>query len=273
VSIAGGVENAPLQAAALGARGFGMFTKNQQQWRAAAYTAANRTGFAANLRQHDFAPDRVLPHAGYLINLANPGAEPHARSVAALIDEMRRCAALGLDRLNLHPGSHLRQLEPAAAAARVAAAIDRALAAVPGVTVVLESTAGQGACIGASFEDLAAILERVGDAGRVGVCLDTAHMFAAGYDLRTRKGYEETVAAFDRVVGLRRLRGMHLNDSRTGFRSRVDRHESLGKGHLGWKPFEWIMNDPRFDGLPLVIETPDEDLWAGEIRALYALQA
>ena len=271
VSAQGGVDQAPLNAAALGSRAFGLFVKNQRQWHAPPLAAATCAAFAANLEAHGYRAGAILPHAGYLINLANPDHEAHARSTAALTEEMERCAALGLDRLNLHPGSHLRRIAPAAAIALVAQAVNRALAAVPGVTVVLENTAGQGACLGASFEELAAMIEQVDDRARVGVCLDTAHLFAAGFDLRTAAGYARVMERFERAIGWRHLRGMHLNDTRVALGARVDRHAPLGDGQLGWEPFSCIMRDPRLDELPLILETPDEERWSAEIERLYGL--
>jgi deoxyribonuclease-4 len=271
VSIGGGVERAPGNAAALGATGFGMFTKNQVQWHAAAYTAANRVQFADNLKTSHFVPRQVLPHAGYLINLANPDPVAHAKSMAAFVDELQRCAQLGLDRLNLHPGSHLRLLTPAAALTRVAASINTALGQVQGVTVVIENTAGQGGCLGHSFEELAALLRQVEDRRRIGFCLDTAHMFAAGIDIRTADGCKRMLDDFDDVVGSAFLRGMHLNDSKPGLNARVDRHAPLGDGQIGWEPFKVIMRDPRCAGLPLVLETPDEARWPAEVKRLLDL--
>ena len=271
VSIGGGVEQAPANAAALGATGFGMFTKNQVQWRAPAFSAENRTHFTAALAERGYAPRQVLPHAGYLINLANPDDTAHAKALASFIGELQRCADLGLTMLNLHPGSHLRKLEPAAACARVAGAINEALRQTRGVTVVIENTAGQGACLGATFEELAAMIAGVEDKKRIGICLDTAHTFAAGFDIRTAGGLQRTLDAFDRLVGFRYLRGLHLNDSKVGLGSRVDRHESLGQGHLGWEPFRLIMRDARFANLPLVIETPDDARWPEEVKRLLDL--
>jgi deoxyribonuclease-4 len=273
VSIGGGVEQAPANAAALGATAFGMFTKNQRQWQAAAYTDANRHGFAASLQAHGYTPRQVLPHAGYLINLANPDPAAQTRSLQAFVGELRRCGELGLDCLNLHPGSHLRLLTPEAAQTRVARAIDKALAQTEGVTVVIENTAGQGACLGSTFEELAAIVRQVKDPARIGVCLDTAHAFAAGFDIRTAAGFGRMLDAFDRIVGLKFLRGMHINDSKVGLNSHVDRHESLGKGLLGWETFRAVMREPRCANLPLILETPDEDLWPAEIRRLKEMAA
>lgn len=268
VSIGGGVARAPVNAAALGATGFGMFTKNQVQWHAAALTDGDRQQFAASLKAHRFAARQVLPHAGYLINLANPDPAAHAKALDSFVHELQRCETLGLETLNFHPGSHLKKLEPAAALTRVAESINTALKQTRGVTVVIENTAGQGACLGSTFEELAAMVRQVDDQSRIGVCLDTAHTFAAGFDIRTQAGLNRTLDAFERLVGFKYLRGLHLNDSKTGLNSHVDRHESLGKGQLGWEPFKGIMRDRRFENLPLVIETPDETLWPAEIRRL-----
>ena len=268
VSIGGGVDQAPVNAAALGSTGFGMFTKNQVQWHAAALSVANCTQFTASLKAHQFSPKQVLPHAGYLINLANPDETAHAKALASFIGEIQRCSDLGLQMLNFHPGSHLRKLEPMAACARVADSINEALRQTRGVTAVIENTAGQGGCLGSNFEELAAMIAGVQDQQRVGICLDTAHAFAAGFDLRTRDGLKRFADDFERLVGFQYLRGMHLNDAKVGLGSHVDRHESLGKGTLGWTPFEWIMKDRRFAGIPLIIETPDEALWPEEVRRL-----
>ena len=271
VSAGGGVEQAPINAAAIGATGFGMFTKNQLQWRAPALSAANRMQFAASLKANKYTPQQVLPHAGYLINLANPDETAHAKALESFIGEVKRCEELGLLMLNLHPGSHLKKLEPMAACKLVAESVNEALRQTKGVTVVIENTAGQGACLGSTFEELAAIVAGVSDKERIGICLDTAHTFAAGFDIRTRDGLKHTLDDFDRIVGFKYLRGMHLNDSKVEFDSHVDRHESLGKGRIGWEPFKWIMKDPRFANMPLVIETPDEELWPEEIRKLLTL--
>jgi deoxyribonuclease-4 len=271
VSAQGGVDQAPLNAAALGAKAFGLFVKNQRQWQAPPLPAATCAAFAANLETHGYRAGVILPHAGYLINLANPDPAAHARATAALTDEMRRCATLGLDRLNLHPGSHLRRIEPSAAITLVAQAVNRSLADAPGVSVVLENTAGQGACLGATFEELAETIAQVDDRARVGICLDTAHLFAAGFDLRTPAGYARVMEQFDRLIGWRYLRGMHLNDTKVALGARVDRHASLGDGQLGWEPFACIMRDPRLEDLPLILETPDEKRWRAEIERLYDL--
>jgi deoxyribonuclease-4 len=268
VSIAGGVANAPLNAKGLGATGFGLFVKNQRQWTAAPYLAADVEAFKKQMAADGYTPAQVLPHAGYLINLANPDESAHAKSMAALMDELNRCMALGLDKLNLHPGSHLRLITPQAACGRIATSINAALAQTRGVAVVIENTAGSGGNLGSSFEELKAMIDGVDDKSRVGVCLDTAHTFAAGFDIRTRDGFLKTMEHFDKTVGMKYLRGMHLNDSKAGLNSRVDRHESLGAGLLGIDVFNCIMKDKRFENIPLVLETPNEELWAQEIQQL-----
>lgn len=268
VSIGGGVANAPKNARALGATGFGMFVKNQRQWTAAPYAAEDIEAFKRQMAADGYTAAQVMPHAGYLLNLANPDDAAHAKSMGALLDELRRCMALGLDKLNFHPGSHLRLITPQEACARVARSINAALAETSGVTLVIENTAGSGGNIGSVFEDIKAIIGGVDDTSRVGVCLDTMHTFAAGFDIRTRDGFLKTMEHFDKTVGMGYLRGLHVNDSKVGLGSHVDRHESLGAGLLGIDVFRCIMTDARFENMPLVLETPNEEIWAQEIRQL-----
>lgn len=272
VSASGGVENAPLNARAIGATAFALFTKNQRQWKAKPLTDNSIARFRENLESVAIDPQFVLPHDSYLINLGHPEPEALQKSRDAFLDEMRRCEQLGLSLLNFHPGSHLKKIPEAASLALVADSINWALEQTTGVTAVIENTAGQGTNLGHRFEHLASIIERVEDKSRVGVCLDTCHTFTAGYDLRTAEACQQTFAEFERIVGFDYLRGVHLNDSKPDLGSRVDRHESLGKGKLGWPVFEYIMNDPRFEEIPMVLETIDDTLWADEIRQLYALQ-
>lgn len=271
VSIGGGVAHAPANAKALGATGFGMFVKNQRQWTAAPLAAADIEAFKKQMAAEGYTASQVMPHAGYLINLANPDEAAHAKSMASLLDELRRCMALGLDKLNFHPGSHLRLIPPQEACERVAKSMNVALAQTQGVTLVVENTAGSGGNLGSRFEELKTILDGVDDKSRVGVCLDTMHTFAAGFDIRTRDGFLKTMEHFDRTVGMKYLRGMHLNDSKVGLNSHVDRHESLGAGLLGLDVFTCIMRDGCFENMPLVLETPDEELWNQEIRQLMGM--
>ncbi len=272
VSASGGVENAPLNAQAIGATAFALFTKNQRQWKAKPLTEKSINQFQENLKAVAISPAHVLPHDSYLINLGHPEAEALQKSRDAFLDELQRCEQLGLQLLNFHPGSHLKKISEEESLALVADSINWALEQTSGVTAVIENTAGQGSNLGHRFEHLAAIIERVEDKSRVGVCLDTCHTFTAGYDMRTAAACDQTFDEFERLVGFQYLCGMHLNDSKPDLGSRVDRHESLGKGKLGWPVFEYIMNDSRFDDIPMVLETIDDTLWADEIKQLYALQ-
>ncbi len=272
VSISGGVENAPLNAQAINAKAFAMFTKNQRQWRAKPYTEKNIQEFKANLKKVGIPPENVLPHDGYLINLGHPETDKREQSRLAFLDELQRCEQLGLNMLNFHPGSHLRQISEEKSLALVAESLNWALERTSRITAVIENTAGQGSNLGYRFEHLARIIEAVEDKSRIGVCLDTCHTFTAGYDLRTSAACDTTFTEFDSIVGFEYLRAMHLNDSKPDLGSKVDRHESLGKGKLGWNVFKYIMNDQRFDEIPMILETIDSDIWAQEIEQLYALQ-
>lgn len=270
VSIAGGVENAPLNAAAIGAKAFAMFTKNQRQWASPPLTQESIKAFKANCKAHGFSAEHILPHDGYLINLGNPDPAKRAQSLKAFTDEMSRCMQLGLDRLNFHPGSHLREIPEDDCLKLIAESVNATLSETEGVTAVIENTAGQGSNLGYSFEQIARIMELIEDQSRVGVCIDTCHSFAAGYDLKSEDGYEQTMNAFERIIGFRFLRGVHLNDSKSVLGGHLDRHNSIGKGELGLEPFRRLMNDRRFDNIPMVLETIDETLWPEEIKLLYS---
>lgn len=286
VSASGGVDNAPLNAMKIGAKAFALFVKNQRQWTAKPLESQTIEAFKKNLEESGIAPRHVLPHDSYLINLGHPESEKLEKSRAAFIDEVERCAQLGLVKLNFHPGSHLVKLpkkDPdyvsklAEAESRcldvVAASLNIIIEATKnsGVQLVIENTAGQGSNLGYRFEHLAHIIAGVEEKQRMGVCLDTCHTFTAGYDLRTREAYESTMQQFGEIVGFEYLAGMHLNDSKPELGSRVDRHDSLGKGKIGWDAFGFIMNDPRMEDIPMVLETIDESIWPEEIQALYAL--
>ncbi len=271
VSSSGGVENAPLHAKEIGAKAFALFTRNQRQWRSSPLSAKSITLFKERCAEFGFAPEHILPHDSYLINLGNPDAEGLAKSREAFLDEMHRCEQLGLKLLNFHPGSHLNKMEPEACLALIANSINWTLAQTEGVTAVIENTAGQGTNLGYTFEQIAAIIEQVEDKSRVGVCIDTAHTLASGYEIRTAEGFADTFRRFEEVIGFHYLRGIHLNDSKKELSTRVDRHDSVGKGVMGMELFRMLMKDPRFDDIPIILETPDESLWAEEIRLLYAL--
>lgn len=271
VSAAGGVDNAPSNAAEIGATAFALFTKNQKRWDASALTDKVIAAFKEKCLYHGFTMDQILPHDSYLINLGHPEAEKLEKSRAAFIDEMQRCQQLGLTRLNFHPGSHLKQIEEGECISRIAESLNIALAQTAGVVAVIENTAGQGSNLGYRFEQLAEIIAQVDDKERVGVCLDTCHTFVSGYDLRTTEACEATFKAFGEIVGFNYLKGMHLNDSKTPYASKVDRHAPLGAGEIGWSCFEYIMADKRFDEIPLILETTDQQLWPEEIAELKRL--
>ena len=285
VSASGGVENAPLNAKAIGAKAFALFTKNQRQWVAKPLTLKSIDEFKINLKEAGIKPEHILPHDSYLINLGHPEEEKLEKSRKAFIDELERAEQLRLKLLNFHPGSHLQKIpkrdpnyqklvEEAEYACLdvIAESMNLAIEATKesDVILVIENTAGQGSNLGYKFEHLAYLIDKVEDKSRVGVCLDTCHTFTAGYDLRSKEAYEQTMDAFDKIVGFEYLKGMHINDSKPPLGSRVDRHHSLGKGEIGLDAFRFIMNDPRMDNIPLVLETIDESIWDQEIELLYS---
>ncbi len=272
VSAAGGVENAPINANKIGATAFALFTKNQRQWVANPLTAENIAAFKRNCEKFGYKPHQILPHDSYLINLGHPEKSALQKSREAFLDEMQRCEQLGLDRLNFHPGSHLNQISEEQCLATIAESINHTLNQTNGVTAVIENTAGQGTNLGFSFYQLKKIIEKVEDKSRVGVCIDTCHAYSAGYDIKTKAGFEKVFLEFNEVIGFNFLMGMHVNDSKKELGSRVDRHDSLGTGTLGLEVFECIMNDNRFDGIPLILETPNEEIWADEIQMLIKMQ-
>ena len=270
VSASGGADNAPANAHAIGATAFALFTKNQRQWVAKPLTAGEIDAFRKACDTYGYRPEQILPHDSYLINLGHPEKEALEKSRAAFLDEMQRCELLGLDRLNFHPGSHLQKITEEESLDRIAESINIALDKTRGVTAVIENTAGQGSNLGFRFEHLRYLIDRVEDKSRVGVCIDTCHAFAAGYDLRTAEACDATFAELDRVVGFGYLKGMHLNDAMKILGSRVDRHMPLGEGMIGMECFRYIARDERFDSIPLILETPDETRWSEEIARLKA---
>ena len=270
VSASGGVFNAPINAKALGAKSFALFTKNQRQWVAKPLDEETITLFKKNLDLAEILPQHVLPHDSYLINLGHPEIEKREKSLDAFIDELQRCEQLGLDRLNYHPGSHLKKISTEECLEYISNSMNTALEQTNGVKLVIENTAGQGSNLGFKFEHLAYLIDNSIDKERVGVCIDTCHMFTAGYDIRTKEAYEKTWQEFDDIVGFKYLMGMHINDSKPDLGSHVDRHDSLGKGKIGLDAFRFLMNDERIDDIPMVLETIDSDIWAEEIALLYS---
>lgn len=268
VSASGGVENAPANTYAIGATAFALFTKNQRQWTAKPLTDESIATFKSECEKYGYQPHQILPHDSYLINLGHPEKEKLQKSRNAFLDELQRCEQLGLDRLNFHPGSHLKQTDEETCLTTIAESINWALAKTQGVTAVIENTAGQGSNMGYALEQLQAIIERVEDKSRVGVCIDTCHAFTAGYELNTLEGYSNFWKNFEETVGFEYLKGMHINDSKKELASHVDRHESIGKGFIGIDFFKWLMNDARIDEIPLILETPNPNIWDEEIAML-----
>ncbi|MDW5378127.1 deoxyribonuclease IV [Halomonas sp. HP20-15] len=273
VSAAGGPDQAIKRAHEIGADALALFTKNQRRWHAKPLSDEAIAAFRGACREYGFGAAQILPHDSYLINLGHPEHEALEKSRAAFLDECRRCEQLGLTLLNFHPGSHLERISERDCLARIAESINETHARTESVVAVIENTAGQGTNLGHRFEHLAEIIEQVDDRSRVGVCVDTCHAFAAGYDLRTPEAARATLDEFERVVGFDYLRGMHLNDAKSDFASRVDRHHSLGQGNIGLDAFTTIMRDPRIDGIPLILETIEPALWSEEIAWLRGQQS
>jgi len=272
VSSSGGVFNAPINANEIGAKGFAMFTKNQKRWDAKPLDDKTINKFKEKMQEFGYTADMILPHDSYLINLGHPEKQKEQKSLNAFIDELKRVEQLGLKYLNFHPGSHLKQISEEECIEKIANNLNIALKETNSAIAVIETTAGQGSNLGYKFEHLKDIISMVEDKERIGVCIDTAHIFAAGYDIRTKDAYEKTMNKFDEVVGFKYLKGMHLNDSKAKFSSRVDRHHSLGEGEIGLDAFKFIMNDKRIDNIPLVLETINPDIWKEEIKLLYSFE-
>ncbi|BDE83215.1 deoxyribonuclease IV [Porphyromonas somerae] len=268
VSASGGVSNAVANALEIGANAFALFTRNQRQWYPKPLEEEEIENFRSAVKEAGIEPKHILPHASYLINLGNPDPTNLKKSRDAFLDEMQRCEQLGLTLLNFHPGSHLKKMSEEDCLAQIAEEINIALQKTKGVTAVLENTAGQGTNLGYRFEHLKQIIDQVEDKSRVGVCIDTAHTLAAGYDIRTEEGYRETMYQIDKIIGLEYLRGIHLNDSLKELASRVDRHASVGEGVMGMTLFEVLMQDERLADIPIILETPNPDRWAEEIALL-----
>ena len=270
VSSSGGVFKAPINANEIGAKAFALFTKNQRRWESKPLTTKDIDMFRANMEKFGFDSRQILPHDSYLINLGNPEKEKREKSLNAFIDEVERCNDLGLDKLNFHSGSHLREITEEKSLDFIAENMNITLEKTKGVSLVIENTAGQGSNLGYKFEHLAYLIDKIEDKSRVGVCLDTCHLFSSGYDIRTFETYQKTMAEFEKIVGFKYLMGMHINDSKAKFGSRVDRHHSLGQGEIGLETFKLIMNDSRLDNIPLILETIDDTIWKDEIELLYS---
>ncbi|VFP86232.1 deoxyribonuclease IV [Candidatus Erwinia haradaeae] len=272
VSIAGGLEKAAERAAELQATAFSFFTKNQRQWYATSLTPEKIFAFHRACAMYQYTSEQIIPHGSYLINLGHPISDKLEKSRFALLDEVNRCQQLNLTLLNIHPGSHLKMITEDQCLKRISESINIVLSKTKGVTIVLENTAGQGSNMGFLFEHLSTIIHNVEDKSRIGVCIDTCHAFASGYELRTQDACIKTFADFDRIVGFKYLCGLHLNDSKSQFNSRVDRHHNLGKGTMGRIVFSWIMKNKRFNRIPIILETVNQHYWKEEIAWLKSEQ-
>lgn len=268
VSAAGGIENAPLNALTIGADAFALFVKNQRQWNAKALEVESINKFDENLKLANIKKEHILPHNSYLINLGHPDAEKRKKSINAFIDEINRANLLGLKMINFHPGSHLREISENECLENISNSINFIIANTSDVKLVIENTAGQGSNLGYKLEHLAYLIDKTQNKKRIGVCIDTCHFFAGGYDLRSKESYKKTMSEFDKLVGYKHLSGMHLNDSKNSLGVKKDRHESIGKGTIGFEAFENIMRDENIDEIPLILETINPEIWADEIKLL-----
>lgn len=272
MSIAGGVDLAPLRGQQVGCRTIQLFTKSSNQWRARSLPSEEIDRFRANLQAAAIAP--AVAHGAYLINLASTNPALHQKSMAACLEELERAEALGIPYLVIHPGAHMGAGEEAGLR-QVANSLRELLKRTKGcrVQAVLETTAGQETTLGYRFEQIALLLDQIGLPERTGVCLDTCHLFAAGYDIRTLDDYHGVLRVFDQVVGIPFLRVIHVNDCKKELGCRVDRHEHIGKGTIGLEAFRCLVTDPRLRGIPMIIETPkDDDFVIADRRNLETLR-
>lgn len=272
VSSSGGVENAPLNANDIEAKAFALFVKNQRQWVSPPLTDKNIVEFKNNCEIFGYKKEYILPHDSYLINLGNPDEEKRKKSLSAFIDEIKRCEQLGLLYLNFHPGSNLGLISESECIELIIDSLNKAISETEYLITVIENTAGQGGAIGYKFEHLSQIIDGIADKNRIGVCLDTCHTYTSGYDIASKEAYEKTFNLFENIVGFKYLKGLHMNDSKKELGSKVDRHDSIGKGLMGNEVWKLIMNDKRFDNIPLILETIDETIWKEEIKFLYSLE-
>ena len=283
VSGAGGVQSSVTNAIHIGGNAFAVFLKAQRQWQSWPLKDEHRDAFKNLCSHHAYTADKhVLPHGSYLVNLAQAEKEKADQSYNSFLDDIKRCEALGIKLYNFHPGN-TGPSPRNEAISRISQQLNKAINATSTVIPVLETMAGQGNAIGSTFEDLRDIISGVEDKSRIGVCIDTCHIFAAGYDIRTPEAFQETIIQFDKVVGLKHLRGFHMNDSKAPFGSHRDLHQNIGAGFLGLRAFHNIMNDSRFEDIPMVLETPtnrkdengktmeDKSIWANEIKLLESL--
>ncbi|MDE7427605.1 MAG: deoxyribonuclease IV [Muribaculaceae bacterium] len=262
---------APSEAAGYDAYSFSLNLVNPKDWRSNPITEDVAQLFKEQCKMYDFTSAHILPHASFIPNLASPDSRKLAFARTLMVDEFRKAALLGLTMVNFHPGAHLNQLEEEAALERISHSINYILSKTEGVCAVIENTAGQGSNLGYTLTQIGNIIAGIEDKSRVGVCIDTCHAFAAGYNLTDSLAYHEMWDEFDNCIGAGYLKGIHLNDSVRALGSRIDRHASIGKGCIGMEFFQRFMNDERFNGIPIILETPDPNNWKQEIETLYSL--
>ena len=276
ISAAGGIFNTFSNNSVIDGRAFACFLKSQRKWSSPPLSETDIVKFNEKALEFNFDKQFILPHGSYLINLASPDPDMRAKSFDNFIDDLQRCHRFGISLYNFHPGSTVGKCSVSQSIENISESINRAHTLVPDVIVVLETMAGQGNVVGSKFEELRDIIAKVQDKSRIGVCIDTCHIFSAGYDIRSKKAFDKTMDKFESTIGFKYLKGVHLNDSKTGFNEGKDRHENIGKGKIGLNSFRYIMNDPRFDNIPMVLETPaseseSKDVYSEEIKLLYSL--
>ncbi|XP_048870977.1 probable endonuclease 4 isoform X4 [Brienomyrus brachyistius] len=273
MSISGGIWHAVQDSLTIGGRSFGLFLGSQRSWQRPPLDGTAAAKFREACARHSFEPAYILPHGSYLMNCGSPKQDVFEKSQAMLVDELNRCSALGLSLFNLHPGASLGSITTEQCIEKIAQAINHAHRQTSGVVTVLENMSGQGSTVGGQLSELRGIIDKVRDKSRVGVCLDTCHAFAAGYDLSATGGVKSVLEEFDKIVGLQYLRAVHLNDSKGGLGCNLDRHEDIGRGKIGLATFRDIVNEPLLDNIPLILETPGRPgfEYAEQIALLYSL--
>ncbi|XP_067044620.1 probable endonuclease 4 [Acropora muricata] len=272
VSISGGIQNAVSEALKIGAKAFGLFLRSQRQWKSKPLEDKAAELFKQACERGGFSARAILPHGIYLMNCGSPEEETLAKSRETLVEELKRCEKLGLTLYNFHPGSTCGKITVEECIDRIAESINGAHLQTNHVVTVLENMSCQGNTVGGKFEELREIIDRVKDKSRVGVCIDTCHAFAAGYDISSDGGFDKMMQEFESVIGLKYLRAVHLNDSKGELGCHLDRHENIGKGKIGINAFRRLMMDPRFNGIPMILETPceAENTYQKEVKLLYS---
>lgn len=266
VSICGGIDKTVIKAHHLGANAFALFTKNKLAWYATPLKKEIIKKFKENCIKYKFGGKQIIAHNSYITNLGSPNNENLKKSRILFLEEIVRCYKLGVKMLNFHPGNHMNLITISKCLLNIADSINFALSRSKNVIAVIENTAGQGTSVGYCFEQIAELIEKIENKKRIGVCLDTCHAFSSGYDLRDKKSCDKIFRTFEKNIGLKYLKAMHLNDSKNKFHSYKDRHQNLGKGYMGSFPFNYIKNDIRFVNMPLILETPNNNLWIKEIN-------